>query len=90
MKHAAKMLMSVGMIVTLLGLVALLLNALDFYNLPENCKPQNFNCQVLEDNFIQDRRERFATTVIGIITFLLGWAIWRLHRILAPGEKNWS
>lgn len=84
------MLMTIGMIVSALGLVALLLNVLDFYNLPENCTPQNYNCQVLEDNFNQDRRERFAVTAIGITAFLLGWAIWRLHKILAPEEKNWS
>ena len=89
MKHAAKLLMTVGMIVTAFGILALFLNLLDFANLPDNC-PRELNCEVLEANYESDRRERLAITSLGIISFALGWVIWRLHRILAPGEKNWS
>lgn len=73
MKHVGKTLMIAGSTVIIIGLGALLFNFLDFNSLPDNCLPDEYNCDILLANWRQDRTERLLLTGLGIAIFLLGW-----------------
>lgn len=72
---------------TVIGLLGMLLNSLDLYNLPDRCPPQEFNCGILLDKWHQDREERFLLTLAGVLVYLAGWFASRIHKRRADSKE---